>query len=554
VEGATGSCPWDFPVAEDARKAAESTGTMRTEESTGTGTGNTTKNQGASPPARRGRTKIAWVTALAAFSLVSTAGGSTNVSGTMVNQTWTSNNSPYIVVGPVTVAGLTINPGVTVRFAGNYTFEVDGVLKANGTPTSPIVFMGTNGGWQGIYFNYSSPGSVLANCVISNSINSGVRIVNSCPLLNNCIIAGNSATSNGGGISVSNVNTTGVVLLLNCLITSNTCGLNGGGICAALGTNGLLDIVGCIVSDNIANPSAIQDGSYHNGGGIYVSGSSLIKYCVVQGNLCLGPYDINEGGGIYSDTGVAAIRNCIVSGNSCPDSTSWNYGGGIYVNSGSIVMTNSVISSNAVSSARIGEGGGVFIWSSVNSASIVNCTIAYNNIEGLWSGLNAAQVMNSILFFNNSDGTQIIGTTNVTYCDVQNGFTGTGNIDGNPIFLSASDLIIVSASPCINKGNTNIVYNNVYFPPSLGTKHNDIGAHGGPGAGASMGIEAWPPVEVFFYGGVPGYNYLIQGSTNLSYWQTLEEVQITNLGDIACYLEPSTNTLPRRFYKLNLAP
>ena len=57
MEGATGSCLRDFPAAEDARKAKERQRTMRTERNTGTGTANTTKNQGASPPAHRGRTK-----------------------------------------------------------------------------------------------------------------------------------------------------------------------------------------------------------------------------------------------------------------------------------------------------------------------------------------------------------------------------------------------------------------------------------------------------------------------------------------------------------------
>src|SRR5258708_38262256 len=67
----------------------------------------------------------------------------TDVSGTIVNQTWTSNNSPYRVVGDILVAGLTINPGVTVVFTTNYAFEVDGVLQARGTPNAPIIFMGT---------------------------------------------------------------------------------------------------------------------------------------------------------------------------------------------------------------------------------------------------------------------------------------------------------------------------------------------------------------------------------------------------------------------------
>lgn len=461
---------------------------------------------------------------LSALATMSVA--ATNVSGLIVNGTWTQANSPYNVVGDIDVAGLTIQPGVQVVFQSNYNFEVDGVLKAVGTASAPIVFSGTNARWNGIYFNQSSPGSVLAHCSISNSTNSAIRInKTSPPALQNCLIAGNSAPTNGGGIY------------------------------AALATNQLLDIEGCVISNNVVNPST-NNGTY-SGGGVFVSGSCKIKNCVVQGNSCLGNNGYNQGGGIYSDTGRADIENCVVSDNVCSGYTT-SRGGGIHVLTGSIVMTNSIIFSNsALSSAGFLTGGGIYLYptASVTGASFVNCTIAYNNIEGLSSASGAAQVMimNSILYFNNSGGTQIAGATNVTYCDVENGFAGTSNISFNPIFLSATNVIIVAGSPCINAGNTSAIYTNVCFPPSLGHLHNDMGAHGGRGAGASMEIEAGSQAAVSFFGGVPGYNYQIQGSTDFLIWQTLEQVQFPNLGQSATYLEPLTNTLPCRFYRLNVA-
>ena len=60
------------------------------------------------------------------------------------------------------------------------------------------------------------------------------------------------------------------------------------------------------------------------------------------------------------------------------------------------------------------------------------------------------------------------------------------------------------------------------------------------------------------FGGVPGYTYLIQATTNVSAspssWQTVQQASNLHSGDIVCFREPSTNTLPQRFYKLNLAP
>jgi hypothetical protein len=273
-------------------------------------------------------------------------------------------------------------------------------------------------------------------------------------------------------------------------------------------------------------------------------------------NYC-GQSQSASGGGVYSAGGATVLKNCIIFGNSltadqgeCPALT---YGGGIYAYQGSLSMTNCIVGSNTLASITLEQGGGIYISSQLGNASIVNCTIAYNNVEGLNSANAAFPVLNSIFFFNDSGSTQIVGATNVTYCDVANGFTGTGNINRNPVFLSTTDLIIMPGSPCIDAGSTNPIYNNVYFPPSLGVGGNDMGAHGGPSAGASLGIVVWPPAEVFFYGGVPGYNYLIQASTDLLNWQTVEPVLIAHLGDIANFIEPITNTLPYRFYKLNLA-
>ena len=304
-----------------------------------------------------------------------------------------------------------------------------------------------------------------------------------------------------------------------------------------------------------------------------------MQNCEVSDNLCqviaTGLVYANAyGGGLYFNNGTVNIRNCIFLGNTVSStertpggvdySEGWgSYGSGIYADSSGILgLTNVVIADNEATSipnpangpGSAEGGGGIYVANrATNAFNIINCTIAYNTPQGLLSAGNSS-VMNSIFFFNNGNGTQISGPTNVTYCDVQGGFTGTGNINRNPIFLSTTNLIIVPGSPCINAGNPNAIYNNVYFPPSIGVGVNDIGAHGGPGAGASLSIAIWPPAEVFFYGGVPGYNYLIQASTNLLSWQTVEPVQITNLGDVASFLEPSTNTLPHRFYKLNLAP
>lgn len=300
--------------------------------------------------------------------LLCTSVRATDVSGPIVNQTWTSNNSPYRVVGDILVASLTINPAVTVLFTSNYVFEVQGRLKANGAAVAPIVFMGTNGGWQGIYFNHSLPGLFLAYCTVSNSVNSGIRIEDSTPAIANCVIVNNSGV-NGGGIYSSSVAKGGLVLQ-NCLVTNNTASGQGGGIYAnmavgdllvqnssvfsnasassgggvrvILGTN-TLRMDGCLLSGNVVNPTiSVGDGSWFAGGGICVSGSSLLKNCVVLNNMCYSKTGspvgsgVSLGGAMYSETGGSDLRNCIISGNQAQaihgtGGDSWAAGGGIYI-------------------------------------------------------------------------------------------------------------------------------------------------------------------------------------------------------------------------------
>jgi hypothetical protein len=99
---------------------------------------------------------------------------------------------------------------------------------------------------------------------------------------------------------------------------------------------------------------------------------------------------------------------------------------------------------------------------------------------------------NNIVWGNNSpSGVQIQlngGTANVTYCDVQGGYTGAGNLNANPVFAD-TNYIHGDNSPCIDKGDSSLICNDPEDPlhsgfalyPSKGTTRNDMGAYGGPG-------------------------------------------------------------------------
>jgi hypothetical protein len=67
----------------------------------------------------------------------------TNVNGN-VSGSWTTSNSPYIVTNNLVLQPtdtLTINPGVEIRFDGNYRFDIFGTFLAVGTESDSNTFM-----------------------------------------------------------------------------------------------------------------------------------------------------------------------------------------------------------------------------------------------------------------------------------------------------------------------------------------------------------------------------------------------------------------------------
>ena len=92
-------------------------------------------------------TRILRLLALTVMSLSAhflDAAGPTNVSGIMTQSTtWTASNSPYVVTGNVLVSAgvtLTIEPGTQIQFQAGTFLQVNGVLIADGSQSSNIVF------------------------------------------------------------------------------------------------------------------------------------------------------------------------------------------------------------------------------------------------------------------------------------------------------------------------------------------------------------------------------------------------------------------------------
>jgi parallel beta-helix repeat protein len=403
----------------------------------------------------------------------------TNVSGTIVNQTWTKANSPYCVTGDILVAGLTIQPGVTVQFKGNFVFEIAGVLTATGTESEPILFTleETNTtGWKGFLFNNANPGSQLSYCNIEKSTNSGVSITDMAepPIIENCIISNNKRVEKGGGLYIVN---SGPATLTNCTISNNTCDSSafplGGGVYFI---NGTLLLNNCSINNNICIGTGGTGGSkYSRGGGIYANGILTMSNSIIDNNIVNGIHSNSSphtyGGGLCC-VGDIKIQNCIFKNNKAVATSGGYFPGGSTCNGGAIFVEGvstivEVVNSTFYKNSAASGGGGIFAYSDVPTESVI---------------------IENAIFWDNTSG-QVSGNATVTYSDIQGGYEGTGNENINPIFNNTDELMIVAGSLCIDAGNPDVEYNDTCLPPSLGTVRNDMGAHGGP-----LACD-WPPPD-----------------------------------------------------------
>ncbi len=187
----------------------------------------------------------------------------TNVSGLITQDTtWSKANSPYIVVQSIRVEDgvtLTIEPGVEVRFAGNYFLEIDGTLVALGTASAPILFTSGDGSpapgdWgmrtathlSGINFRDTAVDAVLdaASNYVSGSVirhaiveyGTGISINGAAPLIEQSVIRHNSMTGVFyNGYATGSLPASETANIRNNWITDN----NGVGVQSVAGAGGI---------------------------------------------------------------------------------------------------------------------------------------------------------------------------------------------------------------------------------------------------------------------------------------------------------------------------
>jgi hypothetical protein len=229
-------------------------------------------------------------------------------------------------------------------------------------------------------------------------------------------------------------------------------------------------------------------GRYREGGGILIALSTpVIQFNVIHNNQCIDLTGVTStgGGGIRAGDNYQRIYNNIIMNNT------GRYGAGIVLNFAGGDIRNNIICANYGSNSY-GSGAGMWINGSYARPKIImNNTIVNNSSLTGTAGVYASSssiLRNNIVWGNTSpNGSQLSGSLIVSYCDVQGGFPGAGNIDTSPMFAD-SNYYLSTGSLCIDKGDSSTIYNDPEDPnnlgnalyPAMGTIRNDIGAYGGP--------------------------------------------------------------------------
>jgi hypothetical protein len=277
---------------------------------------------------------------------------------------------------------------------------------------------------------------------------------------------GNGAFAEGGGIYIG----TGSLSLNQANINANkAAGLLGGGAGGGIFTSGEGGLGGT--------------GANAEGGGIFISGGA-ISFNMTQSSVTSN----SAGPGGDGGTGGGSTGQAGASGDS--------FGGGIYVGGGTTLIKDSTIGLNnanpggdlatsASSTPGISQGGGMYIASTVTSASIYNSTIARNTSDDEGGGiLNAGTLtITSTIVADNVSGTTTItdlddtGTAS-TLIDslIQNpagnsAATTAGNFSGEPDSLVNLSTTLTAAANGTNyftfTGNTSDAFKNGSNPLSL---------------------------------------------------------------------------------------
>ncbi|MBN1593197.1 MAG: right-handed parallel beta-helix repeat-containing protein [Candidatus Coatesbacteria bacterium] len=273
-----------------------------------------------------------------------------------------------------------------------YCFECDWMLIRNNV---------IKDNYGPVYLRESAFPEITGNAIIDNT-GSGIRCYASSPLIADNTIAGNTGSGAGGGIFCEELS---APLITRNVIDGNSVRSNGGGIYSVADSSPTVE--NNLISNNTA-------GLYGDGGGI-----ACWDYMMITHNRISDNFAGDSGGGIFSgsDSNPTIVNNLIT------DNSAGNNGGAMTFHYSTPWIRNNTVVGNTCS----GYVGGIHFWDSW--PTITDCI--------LWG-----------------NGDDIGGGTN-SYCCIEDGDPGEGNISADPLFVIGplGDYYLDPDSPCIDAGS-----------------------------------------------------------------------------------------------------
>nr|MBC8527538.1 T9SS type A sorting domain-containing protein [Candidatus Cloacimonadota bacterium] len=361
--------------------------------------------------------------------------GFIEVSDTLQEDTFWGSDTVYIV-GDVIIpedVTLTINLGVMVLFADNFSIEVYGSLNALGVDDNHINFISANTdvGWGGIRFKVESGNSLSSSTLYYCDFKYGkVTALTGC--------------TNGGAISIESYSD---ITTANCYFDS----------CYAEQKGGAIYIFD---SSPVLNGNNIKNCQSTFGGAIYcVNSDAKILTNTIYQNMA------TDGGAVYIDSLCSPylINNTIVSNNA-------SYGGGIYFNTITALpmVVNTIIYNNSA-----GSGNQVFLAnyddSLLDPEDEIYSGFYYCDVEGDTtdfgysfsrnSGRKSPLPLRSSYKHNRKLSNRVSRVSPQKTTDrnrPEGGYPGhyENNIDSHPLFVDENNgnYCLQTISPCINSG------------------------------------------------------------------------------------------------------
>lgn len=366
-------------------------------------------------------------------------------------------------------------------------------------------------------WDYANPTILKGNktCQIINSIEpANDKALTEATYVNGFTLTGGYANGSGdyytcGGAAHLKQN----MFVQNCVITGNEAKNQGGGV-SLRGDANLCGLENCLIEHNVATGA---------GGGVSLFGNSSKNYvrnCVIRNNESKATGVSAGGGGLYNFLGTA--ENCIIKENKAVR------GGGVTFRR---YLSTSVVNCLIEGNTATTDGGAISLsdHNSQAAVNIFNCTVVGNQAPSGKNTLSWAEnkykfdnvkIVNSIFYGNKAGEIVTLGLPeglNATYSAFEKAYNGTGNIvipeDGS---FWGENWHLAENSPAKNAGTTEnitVLDFDLDGADRVQDGHIDMGAY-------EIGVIYIPDINGVFYVRADGNN----GNNGSSWENALKDI------------------------------